>query len=172
MRPVAARWHDARPVFSRISSLILPDSPLIRIELFPSRWLRWSVLALAVLAVFALGASRLPGAVTLLPILFATWAWWQLASKSHARLVFGGVARALELDVDGSEHGIEPRVLHERGPFGVLVFSRDGKLRRVPFASDVIDADARRRLRVWMRRHAPEASASWFAPPVKPERAG
>lgn len=108
----------------------------------------------------------------LLPILFATCAWWHLASKSRVRLVFAGDARALELDADGGEHAIEPHALHERGPFGVLVFSRDGKRRRVPFASDVLEADARRRLRVWMRRHAPETSTSWFAPSVKPERAG
>ncbi|MEZ5544911.1 MAG: hypothetical protein R3F10_06970 [Lysobacteraceae bacterium] len=141
-------------------------SPPIRTELSPSRWLRWAVLVLAMLAVFALGASRLPEYSKLLVIPFALWAWWQLARQGRVRLVFGEDGRAIELNADGSDHVIEPIALHERGPLGVLVFSRMGKVRRVPFASDVIDADARRRLRLWMRRHVPEASAPWFSTDV------
>ncbi len=147
-------------------------SPPVRIELSASRWLRWAVLGLTVLAVFAISASRLPEFSMLLVVPFAVWAWWQLLRQAGARLVFGEDGRAVELDADGREQAIAAIALHERGPLGVLVFSRAGKVRRVPFAPDALDADARRRLRLWMRRHAPEAPASWFAPSAKLERAG
>jgi len=142
--------------------LVSAISPPLRIELAPSRWLRWTVLALAVLAVFAIRFSGLPEAVLFAVPLLASLAWLRLSKPARACFVLYGDGRAVELDQDGSEHTVEARAFHERGPFGVLEIVRGAKTVRVPWAGDTLDADARRRLRLWMRQHAPLASASWF----------
>ncbi len=172
MRRNARRWHDAAPSNPKVAFVIHALSPPLRIELAPSRWLRWAVLALALLAVFAVYSSNLPGAVQFVLPLLAVLAWRSLSKKSSARLVFFGDGRVVELDELNAERPIQAIALHERGVFGVLVISRDGKTKSLPWANDTLAADARRRLRLWMRQHAPETAASWFAAPAKTSQVG
>lgn len=148
-----------------VNPATMPESsPALTLSLRPSRALLLSVLLMLLLAALALWASRLPDvSLLLLPLL----GWTGLRACSRhlpLNLWLRRDGSAVQLNADGSVRPISLLALHERGPIGVLVIERDGRLLRLPWASDSLARAARRELRLWMRDHVVRPATAGATP--------
>ena len=133
------------------------SSPPLRLELTPSRWLEAALAGLALCAVLSVVISAMPWMVALtVPVL-----WWRARAVLHASngalaLRTDGSVAWLRTAADGIELDtpVQWRGWSERGPFAVLVFATDDRVHRIACAPDTLDAAARRRVRLWVARHA------------------
>ena len=132
----------------------------LQLALRPSWRLRGAVIALTALAGVAVHLSLLPVAgIAALPPL--AWMAWRGCSRlAGETLVLRADGSASLVGPDGSERAADARVLHERGPLGVLVLAVDDRAQRWAFAGDALDRATRRELRLWMRDHVPLRGAA------------
>lgn len=134
------------------------SSPPLRLELTPSRWLEAALAGLVLCAVVSVILSALPWpALLLVPPL-----WWRArmqllaTGKSTLALRSDGSVAWLRTAADGVEIDtpVQWRGWSERGPLAVFVFASDARVHRIACAPDTLDAATRRRVRLWVARHA------------------
>lgn len=128
-------------------------SSLCRIEWRPSRWLLGSLGALMAAACLSLWWSSLPrpvcvaGGIAVLG--YGGWLFWREAGRKPFELTWAGGDADWKLECAGRSESLRHVGAIVRGGIAVLNLSAaDGRLRRVVWWPDTLDAKARRALRL------------------------
>lgn len=134
----------------------------------PSRYLLLAIVLLLLMAGLAMHGSSLPDvSLLMLPLL----AWLGLRAcqiNLPLSLWLRQDGSAAQMEASGNAHPVRILALHERGPLGVLVLERDGRILRLPWASDSLPRASRRELRLWIGDHVQRPATSVAKPSTAP----
>jgi hypothetical protein len=137
--------------------------PICRIDLRPSRWLAFALLASGALAAGGLFMTNLPlvGAVMFSPVCLGWGAWFASVEirRNPTEVVFRSDGN---VEVDGAR--VADFRIDWQGPITRLQWRGNGRWTRVAAWPDVVDAGARRELRLWALAHRADASTAAVAP--------